>query len=110
MLYEVITNKDFAVFILTHGRADHIITLDSLNRAGYTGPLYIVIDNEDNQRDRYYELYGDRVVMFDKRAISDTFDEGDNFENRKTIVYARNACFDIAEKLGYRYFMELDVV
>lgn len=35
-------------------------------------------------------------------------DEADNFEDRRSIVYARNACFDIAKELGYKYFIELD--
>lgn len=46
--------------------------------------------------------------MFDKLAISKTFDTADTFEDRRTIVYARNACWDIAKERGYRYFLELD--
>ena len=38
---------DFAVMILTHGRADRVYTLKSLRKGGYTGKVYIVIDNED---------------------------------------------------------------
>ncbi len=40
--------------------------------------------------------------------MAKTFDEGDNFGDRRAIVYARNACFDIAKKLGYTYFIQLD--
>ena len=50
----------------------------------------------------------DKVEIFNKKDIATTFDEYDNFENRKAIIYARNASFDIAKKLGYRYFMQLD--
>jgi len=99
---------DFAVFILTHGRADNVITYKTLQRAGYTGRVFIVIDNDDKQADKYYQNYGDKVIMFDKAAIAKTFDEGDNFQDRRAIIYARNACFDIAEKLGIEYFMQLD--
>lgn len=99
---------DFAVFILTHGRADKVITYRTLERCGYTGPVYIVIDNEDKQADRYRELYGDRVIVFDKAAIAETFDEGDNFGDRRAVIYARNACFDIARRLSVTYFMQLD--
>lgn len=99
---------DFCMFILSHGRADRIYTLKSLEKAGYTGDWYIVIDDEDETADAYYKRYGDRVIMFDKLAVSKTFDTADNFDDRKTIVYARNACFDIAKKLGYTYFMQLD--
>jgi len=99
---------DFAVFILTHGRADNVITYKTLQRAGYTGRVYIVIDTEDEQAEQYYKNFGDKVIMFDKAAIAETFDEGDNFQDRRAIIYARNACFDIAEKLGIEYFMQLD--
>ena len=37
--------NNFAVFILTHGRADNVKTHDSLKRCGYTGKIYILIDN-----------------------------------------------------------------
>jgi hypothetical protein len=100
--------KKFAVFILSHGRADNIITLETLRKGNYTGDWYIIIDNEDKTADRYYELYGDKVIMFDKLAVSKTFDTADTFQDRRTIVYARNVCFEIAEKLGIDYFLELD--
>ena len=101
-------NNDFVIFILTHGRPDNVITYNSLMRYGYTGKIYIVIDNEDKQADKYYEKFGDKVIMFDKKAVAETFDEADNFDDRRAIVYARNACFDIAKDLGVTYFMQLD--
>lgn len=100
--------KDFVVFILTHGRPNNIYTLAALKKAGYTGEIVIVIDNEDKTAQEYYKNYGKMVYQFDKKAIASTFDEMDNFKDRRSIVYARNACFDIAKKLGYTYFMELD--
>ena len=100
---------DFAVFILTHGRPDTIHTLDTLKRGNYTGKWYLVIDNEDKKAERYYEKYGkERVVMFDKLAISKTFDTADLSQERRAIVYARNACFQIAKDLGLKYFVEFD--
>ena len=39
---------NFAVFILSHGRPDHIKTLKALQKGHYTGKTYIVIDNEDD--------------------------------------------------------------
>lgn len=101
-------NNDFAIFILTHGRPDNQITYKTLINKKYNGKLYFIIDNEDKSADRYKELYGDKVIMFDKLAISKTFDQVDNFDDRRSIVYARNACFDIARELGIKYFMELD--
>ena len=100
--------NDFVAFILTHGRPDRVHTLTSLLRHGYTGKWFIIIDNEDKTADQYREAFGDRVIMFDKAAIAKTFDEGDNFQDRRAIVYARNACFGIAKELGVQYFIQLD--
>lgn len=99
---------DFAVFILTHGRPDRVYTYETLKKAGYTGRVYLVIDNEDKTAPQYYERYGDKVLVFDKAEIAETFDEGDNFQDRRAVIYARNACFRLAEELGIPYFMQLD--
>lgn len=100
--------SDFAIFILTHGRPDNVVTLKTLKRQGYTGKVYIVIDNEDVTADRYRENFGDMVVEFDKIEIAQRFDEGDNFHDRRTILHARNASYEIAKSLGIRYFLQLD--
>jgi hypothetical protein len=99
---------DFCAFILTHGRPNNVITYNTLRKHGYTGKIYIIIDNEDKTADEYYSRYGNEVIMFDKLEIAKTIDEGDNFDDRRAIIYARNACFDIAIKLGINYFIELD--
>lgn len=100
--------SDFCAFILTHGRPDRVLTVDSLRRAGYTGRIVIVIDNEDKTADEYRKRFGDAVQVFDKKAVAARIDEGDNFQDRRAIIYARNACFDIARKLGIRTFIQLD--
>jgi hypothetical protein len=99
--------NDFVIFILTHGRANNIFTVKSLRKHGYTGKIIIVIDNEDSSADQYYDQY-ENVEMFNKKEIAATFDEADNFEDRRAIIYARNACFQIAKKLGYKYFIQMD--
>ena len=102
-------NKTFAAFILTHGRPDNVSTYDTLRKCGYTGSIYIVIDNEDESADQYRQRFGkENVLMFDKKAVSKTFDLADTSNNLQTIVCARNASFQIAEKLGLEYFMQLD--
>lgn len=100
--------SDFCAFILTHGRPDNVKTFKTLEKCGYTGDVVVVIDNEDGRAAEYYDRFGDKVYMFDKLAVSKTFDAADQSQDRRTIVYARNACFDIARELGYRYFIELD--
>ena len=102
-------NKDFCVFILTHGRPDNVITLKTLEKAGYTGKLFLVVDNEDKTLPKYIKNFGsEKVKVFDKKYYADNVDEGNNFDERRTITHARNACFDIAESLGITYFVELD--
>lgn len=60
---------DFAVFILTHGRADNVVTADTLKRQKYSGKLYFIIDNEDDTAELYREKFGaENVIMFDKAA------------------------------------------
>ena len=101
-------NNNFAVFILTHGRPDNVKTYNVIRNRGYTGKIYIIIDNEDPSAKRYYEKFGDEVIMFNKKEIAETFDEADNFNDKRAIVYARNASFDIAKKLNIKYFLQLD--
>lgn len=101
-------DESFCVFILTHGRPDRVITYKTLKSQGYTGLIYIIIDNEDIMADQYYANFGDKVIMFDKEAVATTFDEGDNFNDRRAIVYARNASFEIAKQRGVKYFLQLD--
>lgn len=102
-------NKDFAVFILTHGRPNNVKTLATLKRSGYTGPIYFVVDNEDKTINQYIENFGSEAVkIFDKKKMADSIDEGNNFDERRTITHARNACFEIAKELGVTYFMQLD--
>lgn len=99
---------DFCAFILTHGRPDRVKTYDTLLKAGYTGKIYIVIDDEDKTEPEYRKRYGDKVLQFGKAEIAKTFDEGDNFDDRRAIIYARNACWELAAQVGCRYFIQLD--
>ena len=101
-------NKNFAAFILTHGRANNVHTYDTIRKQGYTGPIWIVIDDEDATSDSYREKFGEQVISFSKSKIAETFDEADNFDDRRSIVYARNACFQIAKELGVTDFIQLD--
>lgn len=100
--------ENFAAMILTHGRPDRVHTLKSLRKHGYTGRVVIVIDNEDKTAPEYRRLYGDMVQEFDKPAMAKRIDEGDNFGDRRAIIYARNAAFDIAERIGVQHFVQLD--
>lgn len=97
------------VFILTHGRPDKVITLKTLKASGYTGDWFIVIDDIDATADRYIENFGaDRVIVFDKRAVAQTFDTADLSDDYRSVVFARNVAFDLARERGYTHFVEMD--
>ena len=99
---------DFCAFILTHGRPNRVHTYKTLQRAGYTGKVYIVIDDEDDTSDEYRARFGSKVLQFCKKEVAEKIDEGDNFNDRRAIIYARNACWGLAKKVGCRYFIQLD--
>ncbi|MGL5914016.1 MAG: hypothetical protein ACRCZB_07605 [Bacteroidales bacterium] len=99
--------SDFVAFILTHGRAKNCITYKKLRKCGYTGRIVLVVDDEDEQIGIYRHHFQD-VEVFSKSVVALSIDEADNFNDRRTIVYARNACFEIAKKIGVKYFIELD--
>lgn len=101
-------NNDFCAFILSHGRAKNVITYKTLLKCGYTGKIYIVIDNEDKQQEEYKKIYGDKVIVFDKKEASKSMDIADNFGKRNVILFARNICFKLAEDLGIKNFVQLD--
>jgi hypothetical protein len=101
-------NKNIAVFILTHGRPENVITYRTLRNQGYTGKIYLIVDDEDKTIQQYKDKYKDEVIVFSKKDYEGKFDIMDNFDNRKVIVYARNACYDIARNLGLDYFFEYE--
>lgn len=100
--------EDFCAMILTHGRPDRVITTRALESHGYTGKVFYVVDDEDKTLPEYRARFGDSVLTFSKAEIAARFDEGDNFSDRRTIFYARNAAFDLARQVGCRYFIQLD--
>lgn len=101
--------NDFAVFILTYGRPDKVITLKTLLKAGYTGKYYLICSDDDRSLPLYIKRFGkDKVIVFNKDEAKKEFDVGDNFGNQKTIIYARNENFKIAKSLGLTYFLQLD--
>ena len=101
--------NDFVVFILTHGRAWNMHTYKALKKANYTGNIVFVLDNEDETIDSYWYNFGkENCYVFDKEAIAKRIDTMDQSTDRRAILYARNACWEIAKNLGYKYFLQLD--
>lgn len=99
---------NFAVFILTHGRADKVITYDTLRKCGYTGRIFLLVDSFDKQIEQYKAKYGEQVIVFDKQKAIDMTDSGDNQQKHNSVVYARNYNFVVAKELGIDYFLQLD--
>ena len=109
MLNSKFSRDDFAVFILSHGRGSNVLTAKTLKKYGYSGKWYIIIDDEDEQANLYYDTYGkDHVIMFSKLEASKLFDIMDNFTGRQVPTFARNAVYDIARSLNLKYFLEAD--
>lgn len=101
-------NLDYAVIIPTHGRYDRVFTIDSLRKSGYTGEIYLLCDDEDKQLEQYKEKYRDKVLVFSKDDYAGKFDKMDNFGSKACVVYARNAVWDFAKKIGLKYFIVCD--
>jgi len=99
--------SDFAAFILTHGRPSNVRTVETLRRHGYSGRIVLIVDSEDKCLDEYRAGHDD-VVVFDKPAEAQRTDRGDNKAKLNTVLFARNACFEIARNLGIDYFIQLD--
>lgn len=96
--------KDFACIVISHGRPD-CSTVKVLQSSGYTGEIYIVVDDEDETLPDYLAKYGDGVHVFHK---TDNFDTGDLGGNTGVATYARNECRKVAEKHGLKYYFMLD--
>lgn len=101
-------NEKFGVFILSHGRADRVYTYKTLRTQGYTGDIRILIDDEDDSEAEYRKAYGDEVVQFCKEEWRIRTDVMDTFKRRNVVVFARNAVYQIAKGLGYKYICVLD--
>ena len=104
----MINYDNFAVIILTHGRAEKVYTYNSLRKYGYTGNIYLMIDNEDKQQQEYKNIYKDKVIVFDKQKAIDITDSADNFKKRNSVVYARNYVYTKAKEIGLKYILVLD--
>lgn len=100
--------NDFAVFIITHGRPYKQITYNMLRAKGYTGKIYLVVDNLDNTLDEYKRLYDGEVLVFNKLEYVAKTDcaLGEKFIN--FAVFSRNAVEDFVKQLNLKTFLLID--
>jgi hypothetical protein len=92
---------------MSYGRPDNVKSLQSLLKSNYTGKWFIVIGDDDPKMEAYKSAFGDKCIVFNKGdyiAKSDRM----GLKITKVIMFARNACFDIAESLGLKYFQQFD--
>jgi len=100
---------DAAILILTHGRADNVKTDKALRRCGYTGKIFYIVDDEDEQLEQYVKNFGkDKVIIFSKEEAAKYTDTADTLPEKNVVVFARNMCHKIANDLGLKYFVEVD--
>lgn len=98
---------DFAIFIMSYNRPENVASLGSLKKSGYTGRWYIIIGDDDPKVAEYKATYGEKVVVFSKQEYVQKTDRM-GLDITKVICFARNACFDIAESVGVKFFQQFD--
>jgi hypothetical protein len=100
---------NFSVFILTHNRANKVLTTKALRKSGYTGRIIYVIDNQDPSQEEYKNKFGETdVYVFDKLKAAEMTDTMDNESHQRGVVFARNIVWQIAKELDIDYFIVLD--
>ena len=100
---------NFAIFICTHGRPYAQFTYNALRTAGFTGKIYLVVDDEDSTVPALQEL-GYDILQFCKQYYIDTVDIGRRRSDAKraAILYAKCACEDFAKELQLDAFVIAD--
>lgn len=103
---------NYAVFILSHKRADRVETFSTLRNSGYTGRIFIVLDDEDPQRLDYEIRFKDKentkVIVFHKRIYMRLTDTVTNDKQASSPVYARNFIEHYAERIGCLAYIVMD--
>ena len=98
--------NNVGVFILSHGRADNVVTYKVLRNQGYTGKIYIVCDDEDEQLPLYKKNF-ENVIVFSKKDIK--FDVGDNLHKlTKVSSIARNAIVKLKKDVEFVLMLDDD--
>lgn len=100
--------NEYVVLILSNRRPDRVHTYETLRRSGYTGKIFILVDDLDPTVDDYRKRFGEELIVFSKAEAAKITDAGDNFDGLRGVVYARNFSFEIAKTLGVEYFIQLD--
>lgn len=101
-------NIKFAVFIPTHGRADCQLTYKLLRKSGYTGKIFLVVDDEDKELWKYKKRYSDILLVFNKKEWESRTDTATNKRGLKSVVFARKFIEEKAKEMGYDFILVPD--
>lgn len=96
--------NNFAVFIMVYGRPNKNVTYETLKRCGYTGKIYLIGDDTDPTISEYRSIYGNELLVFNKKEVAKKYDSGDNTGDLRSTMFAANTCFDLAEQNKIDYF------
>ena len=96
--------NNFAVFIMVHGRPDKSWTYDSLRKQGYTGKIFLVADDLDETRHEYKKIYGDELLVFNKKEAALKMDAGDNTGDLRSTLFSANTIFELAKENDIKHF------
>ena len=102
-------SESFAVFIATNQRPNRVDTYANLRRSGYSGRVFLVVDDGDPTLEEYRAKYGDAVLVFNKQTVAATFDLADTFHQQLgAVVFARNAIEGLAKERQIDTYLMLD--
>jgi len=102
-------SESFAVFIATNQRPNRVDTYANLRRSGYSGRVFLVVDDGDPTLEEYRAKYGDAVLVFNKQTVAATFDLADTFHQQLgAVVFARNAIQALAKERQIDTYLMLD--
>lgn len=101
-------NNSFAVIVNSHGRSD-FPAYNTLRKSGYTGKIFITIDDEDDSVNEYISKYGKETVHLFHKDNDGEYDVGDNFDSPMgVVVFARNEAWKCAKEHGVEFFFVMD--
>lgn len=86
-----------AVFIISHERPE-CVTYHNLRLCGYSGQIFIIIDDKDSKQDEYKNRYKDSVLIFSKADYSKA-DMCDLVPNLNSATIPKYAAFTFAQEM-----------
>lgn len=100
--------ENCCIFIISYQRANNVTTYNVLKNRNYTGKIYLVVSDDDEQLNLYKQNFPNQVVVFNKKEVAQEIDACDNFDGYVSDIYSRNIINKIAKELGIDYYLVLD--